>query len=147
VAVGGAAPKKPVSSVIQVSVIGALGLLLLPACAAAGQQSAPFVPSELLARAAAEGMVPVIVRFQLPPGSEEPRRERIAEARRAVLQAIANTPHQVRRVYEAVPLVALAASAETLRLLASLPDVVAVQEDTLAAPEPAPGPSPRRPMR
>lgn len=129
--------------------ISALSLLLLlqHACAAAQQQSTPVVPAGLFARAAAEGMVPVIVRFQVLPGPEEARRERIAEGRRAVLEAIAGTPHRVARAYETVPLVALAASAETLRILASLPDVVAVHEDTLAAPQPAPGPSPRRPVQ
>lgn len=133
---------------MQVSLISALGLLLfLPACGAAGQRSTPVVPAELFARAAAEGMVPVIVQFQVLPGPEEARRERIVEARRVVLEAIAGTPHRVRRAYETVPMVALAASAETLRILASLPDVVAVHEDTLAAPHPAPGPSPRRPAQ
>lgn len=122
-------------------------LLLLPVSASAWQQSAEVVPPALFARAAAEGTIPVIVRFQVPPGPEETRRERIAEGRRAVLEAIAGTPHRVRRAYETVPLVAVVASVETLRILASLPGVVAVHEDTLAAPQPAPGPSPRRPVQ
>lgn len=108
--------------------------LLVAACASAAQEGSLVVPPELLARAGAGRPVRVIVRLRHDPAAQDPSAA-IAAAQQAVLRAIQSTPHRVLRVYQTVPLLALEASAGTLRVLAALPDVARVEEDALAAPQ------------
>lgn len=112
--------------------------LMLSACATAAEQPGAVVPAELLARAAADGAVRVIVRFRVAPAPEDARAQAIEAGRRALLSEIAQTPHRVLRTYETLPFLALEASGETLRVLASSPNVLAIQADTLAAPHSRP---------
>ena len=83
---------------------------------------------ELLRRAEADGMVRVIVEIRV--GSEG-----IAAAQEAVLQALAGSLHRVTHRYTAIPFLALEASPEALRRLATLAAVLQVREDRLLAPQ------------
>jgi hypothetical protein len=112
---------------------GVVGLLLGLCAWSPAEPSSPVSPG-LLARADAEGSVRVIVSLRLPAGAT-PDAETIQRASRSLLQEIAGTRHRVVRTYDTLPLVALEASAETLRALAALPSVLAVEEDTVVRPQ------------
>jgi hypothetical protein len=91
---------------------GLLGVVLGP-----GAAGAAVVPPELHRRAAAGGMVPVIVRLDVPftaegivgePGAVAAQWQGIARAQASVVSALAGVSHQVRHQYRAVPLLAIA---------------------------------------
>ena len=108
-----------------------MAVVLLAMVPAAG--SGGTVAPGLLARAAAEGAVRVIVGLRLPAGATADVAA-IAGVRAAVLRAIAGTRHRVVRTYDTIPFVALEASVETLQALAAAPEVSSVEEDALARP-------------
>jgi hypothetical protein len=105
----------------------------------------PVVSPELFAKAAAEGVLRVIVHLRLTPGQEDARHRAIEAARESALREISHTSHRVIRTYEAIPLLALEVSTETLRVLASSPSVGWVEEDSLAAPQSSPSAPPVKP--
>lgn len=116
--------------------LNAFGLVLMGAVSAAAlEPPRPIVAAELLARAAGEGSVRVIVELRVAAMPADARQRAIEMAQQAVLGEISHTPHRVLRVYQTVPLLALDVSADALRVLASSAHVAAVQEDTLAAPQ------------
>lgn len=90
------------------------------------------ISDDLLARARALGQVRVIVTLRVPeaaPVSE------VDAAKRAVLAAIARTPHRVVRELGRLPQLVLDASEDTLRVLAASPHVVRVDESLPSRPQ------------
>ena len=115
---------------------GALVLVLgVAACASTLDSPLGVVPPALFQKAAAQGSLPVIVRLRVTATSEDARRQAIRTVQEAVLREISGAPHRVRRRYETVPLMALEVSTDALRILELSRNVVAVEEDTLAAPQ------------
>lgn len=106
-------------------------------CSSAVERPVTVVSPELLAKAAREGSVRVIVHLRVPSSAQpEVRGSGMVRTREAVLSEISRTRHTVVRTYETVPLLALEVSAEALEVLASSLNVERVQEDELASPQP-----------
>ena len=89
------------------------------------------VTPELLAKARTQGQVQVIVTLRVAP--DAPATE-IDTAKAEVLAAIANTPHRIVHRLATLPQFVAEASEETLKLLASSPLVLRVQEPRLSRP-------------
>ena len=106
----------------------ALAVVALCAGSAAGGESEPRLPAELLARAEAEGSIRVIVELRAGPGG-------IAAAQDAALHALEGTAHRITRRYQSIPFIGLEVSAEALRRLSSLPAVLGIREDRAVAPQ------------
>lgn len=115
-----------ISPRLRAAFLVSLGFFLFSSVANLGSEAR--VAPELLRRAEADGMVRVIVEIRV--GSEG-----IAAAQEAVLQALAGSPHRVTHRYTAIPFLALEASPEALRRLATLAAVLQVREDRLLAPQ------------
>lgn len=112
---------------------GVLGLALMAGGAVwASGASSQVVARELLRLARDRGSVRVIVHLQVVAGADE---SAIESVKQAVLAQIAPTRHQVLRELPGVPLLALEASWDTLRVLSASRAVVRVEEDALAAPQ------------
>ena len=104
-----------------------------------------LVDPALMQRAQAEGTVRVIVELGnlgvvlegfLPDDvAVSAQRQNIAAAQAAVLQALRGLRHRVARRFQIVPLIAIEASPDALRMLEALRGIVVrVEEDTLNAP-------------
>ena len=113
-------------------------LLLLAGRTTAAAQTAPPTYDELLAKAARQGTLRVIVEV-LPDGPAPPTREAIAHAQDRVLQELAGTDHRVLRRYATIPFLGLAVSADALRRLAGSLFVGGIREDMVLRPQRSPG--------
>lgn len=110
--------------------------LLLSAGTAAAQTAAPTY-DELLAKAARQGSLRVIVEV-LPDGPAPPTREAIAQAQDRVLQELAGTDHRVLRRFATIPFLGLSVSADALRRLAGSLFVASIREDMVLRPQRSP---------
>jgi hypothetical protein len=114
-----------------------LGITLLTGAETAAAQTAPPTIEELVAKAARQGTLRVIVEVKIdPPGS--PSREAIAQAQDHVLQELVGTGHRVLRRFTTIPFMGLEVSADALRRLGGSAHVAGVREDRLRTPQ---GPS------
>ena len=113
------------------------GIALLLAAGTAAAQTAPSPYDELLAKAARQGSLRVIVEVQ-PDGPAPPTREAIAQAQDRVLLELAGTDHRVLRRFATVPFLGLAVSADALRRLAGSLFVAGIREDMVLRPQGAP---------
>ena len=106
-----------------------LGLIVLTgAGTAAAQAAVPPTIDELVAKAARQGTLRVIVELKLdPPGPPTP--EAIAQAQDRVLQELAGTDHRVLRRFTTIPFMGIEMSADALRRLAGSAHVAGVRED------------------
>jgi hypothetical protein len=108
-------------------------------CSSAVERPVTVVSPELLAKAAREGSVRVIVHLRVPNSAQSDLRGNgMVRTREAVISEISRTRHKVVRTYETIPLLALEVSAEALEVLASSLNVERVQEDGLNSPQPKP---------
>jgi hypothetical protein len=118
----------------------ALGLgiaLLTLASAAAGQATSPTI-DDLVAKAARQGTLRVIVELKMgPPGPPSP--EAIARAQDLLLQELSGTSHRVLRRFTTIPFLGLEATAEALRRLGASPQVAGIREDRVLRPLGPPG--------
>jgi hypothetical protein len=92
----------------------------------------PRVPTDLIDKAREQGAVRVIVQLRVPENAAQPVIEAVKQA---VRTEISTTPHRVVRELQGLPLLAIEASADTLRVLRVSPHVLRVQEDTIARPQ------------
>jgi uncharacterized repeat protein (TIGR01451 family) len=101
--------------------------------------------SDLAARAAEEGQIPVIVGLQPPagftpegalgsPAAVDEQRDDIASARQALLDSLAGYNAEAYASWDSLPLVALKVDAEALQQLAASPYVTTIQEDVPVPP-------------
>ena len=109
-----------------------LTLTAAAGCAVAGGTSVEGVTPELLAKARAQGQIPVIVTLRVAPGA--PAAE-IDSAKEQVYAAIARTPHRIVRRLATLPQFVAEVSEETLKVLAASPLVLRVQEPQLSRPQ------------
>jgi len=94
---------------------------------ALGQVERP-VSAEILKRAETEGSVRIIVELRVD-------RQEIRVAQDEVLRVLEGTGYRVTRRYTQVPFLALEVSPEALRLLATSPAVLRIQEDRVVTPQ------------
>jgi subtilisin family serine protease len=120
-----------------------LTLIALLALGVAEAQARPEIPPELVARAAREGTVRVIVQIDAPtvpegrlpaPRSRLLQRQRIAAAQDGLGAELAGTVHRTARRFRSIPFTALEVGPEALSRLERSARVVAVQEDRLHRP-------------
>ncbi len=111
-----------------VAVLFLFGLLILVGCAIALADVERPVPREILKRAQAEGRVRVIVEVKVDGRG-------IRGAQDEVLRVLVGTDHRVTRRYTNVPFLALEVSPEALRVLATSPTVLQIQEDRVVTPQ------------
>jgi subtilisin family serine protease len=98
--------------------------------------------SRLEAKAADKGRVRVIVGLRtaftpegaLGASAKGAQQDRIASARRAVVDAVAGAPHKSIHAYKSVPYVALELSEQALEQLRASGKAASIQEDTLSDP-------------
>jgi hypothetical protein len=109
-------------------------LLLLAARTAAAAQTVPPTYDELLAKAARQGTLRVIVEV-LPDGPPPPTREAIAQAQDRVLQELAGTDHRVIRRFATIPFLGLQVSPDALRRLTGSLFVAGIREDMVLRPQ------------
>ena len=109
-------------------------VLLMAARTTAAAQTAPPTYDELLAKAARQGSLRVIVEV-VPDGPAPPTREAIAQAQDRVLQELAGTDHRVLRRFATIPFLGLAVSADALRRLAGSLFVAGIREDMVLRPQ------------
>jgi hypothetical protein len=110
-------------------------VLLMVACAgAAPPQTDPPSIDDLVAKAARQGTLRVIVEV-LPDGSAPYTPDAIAQAQDRVLQELAGTSHRVIRRYATIPFLGLTVSADALRRLAGSRSVGGLREDRLRMPQ------------
>jgi hypothetical protein len=103
-----------------------------PGAPAAGADG-PASLDELLAKAAQQGTLRVIVEVRTgAPGVPTP--EAIARAQDLVLQELAGTGHRVLRRYATVPLLSLEVTSDALRRLGGSARVARIREDRLRTP-------------
>jgi hypothetical protein len=100
----------------------------------AAAQTVPPTYDELLAKAARQGSLRVIVEV-VPDGPAPPTREAIAQAQDRVLQELAGTDHRVLRRFATIPFLGLAVSADALRRLAGSLFVASIREDMVLRPQ------------
>ena len=86
------------------------------------------VSPDLNAKAEAQGSIRVIVELRVDERG-------VAAAGEAILRGLAGTRYRLIRQFTAIPFLALDVSSEALRRLASLSEVVSVQEDRIHAPQ------------
>lgn len=115
-----------------------LGIALLTvASIAAGQPASPTI-DDLVAKAARQGTLRVIVELKMdPPGPPTP--EAIARAQDLLLQELSGTSHHVLRRFATIPFLSLEATAEALRRLAGSALVAGIREDRVLRPQGSPG--------
>jgi subtilisin family serine protease len=128
--------------VLSAGLLASLVLLSIVARGVTAERS--VVPAEVHQAAADAGSARVIVRLNMPfvPESALPsgndiysQRQLVAALQSYVVAYLAGVDHTVVRRYDALPLLALEASPDALRMLDSLAGVVAdVEEDRLHAP-------------
>ena len=129
------------------SVFFSAPLFLAVLCSAVSSASAqaPLVAPKLMQRALSEGSVRVIVELggmtAVPEGflrddvAVAIQRGDIAAAQNSVSQTLRGTTHSIVRRFETVPLLAVVASTDALRMLEAMRGlVVVVHEDALSAP-------------
>jgi subtilisin family serine protease len=129
------------------SVFFSAPLFLAVLCSAVSSASAqaPLVAPKLMQRALSEGSVRVIVELggmtAVPEGflrddvAVAIQRGDIATAQNSVSQTLRGTTHSIVRRFETVPLLAVVASTDALRMLEAMRGlVVVVHEDALSAP-------------
>jgi hypothetical protein len=110
-----------------------LATLAMLLCAGLGAaESAPVVAPELLQRAAESGSVRLIVRVKVDQGADA---QTIETVKQALLSELTGTRYRVARDLVGLPTLALEASAETLRVLATSPRVERVTEDRPRRPQ------------
>jgi hypothetical protein len=111
--------------------------LLTVASIAAGQPASPTI-DDLVAKAARQGTLRVIVELKMdPPGPPTP--EAIARAQDLLLQELSGTSHHVLRRFATIPFLSLEATAEALRRLAGSALVAGIREDRVLRPQGSPG--------
>lgn len=111
-----------------------LGVAVLAAASTAAAQAPPPTIDDLIAKAARQGTLRVIVEV-LPDGPAPPTREAIAQAQDRVIQELSGTTHRVIRRYTTIPFLGLAVSADALRRLAGSLFVAGIREDRLRVPQ------------
>ena len=110
-----------------------LGITLLTGAETAAAQMVPTTIEELVAKAARQGTLRVIVEVKIdPPGP--PSREAIAEAQDHVLQELAGTSHRVLRRFTTVPFMGMETSADALRRLGASAHVAGIRQDMVLKP-------------
>ena len=101
-------------------------------------QTPPSTVDDLIAKAARQGALRVIVELKIdPPGP--PTREAIARAQDRVLQELAGTSHRVLRRFATIPFMGLEVTADALRRLGGSAHVGGVREDMVLRPQVPPG--------
>jgi hypothetical protein len=105
-----------------------VGIALLRAVEAGSAQTAPPTYDELIAKAARQGTLRVIVEV-LPDGPAPPTREAIAQAQERVIQELSGTEHRVLRRFATIPFLGLLVSPEALRRLTGSLFVAGIRED------------------
>ena len=120
----------PAWSLRGVSFVLATVLLMVAGAGAAPAQIDPPSIDELVAKAARQGTLRVIVEV-LPDGSAPYTSEAIAQAQDRVLQELAGTSHRVIRRYATIPFLGLTVSVDALRRLAGSRSVGGLREDRL----------------
>lgn len=98
------------------------------------------VSEDLFVKARHRGMVRVIVQLRIASGSEETREQRIHSTQQGVLRDLAPVAHRLLRSYTAIPVIAIEASYDALRILDRSIHVLRVDEDGVAAPSIKPSP-------
>jgi len=102
--------------------------LFLAGCSTAiGEVERP-VSAEILKRAETEGSVRVIVELRVD-------RQEIRLAQDEVLRVLEGTGYRVTRRYTQIPFLGLEVSPKALRLLATSPSVLRIQEDRVGTPQ------------
>jgi hypothetical protein len=108
-----------------------LGVVVV-ACASVAAQGPARVAPELLEKARQAGAVRIIVQLQVDRGASGPAIEAVKSALRGELTG---TSYRVVRELEGLPLLAIDASYDTLRVLDQSARVLRVEEDQLARPQ------------
>jgi len=114
-----------------------LGITLLTGAEMAAAQTVPSTIEELVAKAARQGTLRVIVELKIDP-PEPPSREAIGQAQDHVLQELAGTSHQVLRRFTTIPFMGLETSADALRRLGASAYVAGIREDMVLRPQGSP---------
>jgi hypothetical protein len=110
-------------------------LLAVPTPASA-QAATPSI-EDLIAKAAREGSLRVIVELRTDPSGPSTR-ESIVAAQDLVIQELAGTGYRVLRRFTTIPFLGLAVSADALRRLARSPRVGRITEDMVLQPQGVP---------
>jgi hypothetical protein len=98
--------------------------------------------AKLSAKAAREGIVPIIIGLKLPPpgfrpegylspGEVKQQRDAITTAREGLLSSLSGYEIEVYRVYASIPYVAMKVDADALKELVRSPYVQSIEEDSL----------------
>jgi hypothetical protein len=117
----------------RVSVLG-LGITFLAVASTTVAQAPPPSVDDLVAKAARQGTLRVIVEVKIaPPGP--PSREAIAHAQELLLQELVGTSHRVIRRFDTIPFFGLEVTADALRRLGGSALVASIREDRLRMPQ------------
>ena len=115
-----------------------LGIALWTVAWTAAAQAVPPAIDDLIAKAARQGTLRVIVELRMDaPGPPSP--EAIAQAQDQVLQEIAGTSHRVLRRFATVPFLGLDVTVDALRRLGGSAHVAGIREDRMRTPQGLPG--------
>ena len=114
-----------------------LGIALWAVAWTAAAQAVPPAIDDLIAKAARQGTLRVIVELRIdPPGP--PSHEAIAQAQDRVLQELAGTSHRVLRRFATIPFLGLEVTADALRRLGGSAHVAGIREDMVLRPQGSP---------
>jgi len=114
-----------------------LGITLLTGPSTVAAQAVPSTIDDLVAKAARQGTLRVIVELKIDP-SGPPSREVIAQAQDRLLQELAGTSHRVLRRFTTIPFLGLEVTADALQRLGGSAHVAGVREDMVLRPQGSP---------
>jgi hypothetical protein len=125
--------------------VSTLVIVVLCSLASGASAQAPLIAPTLMQRALSEGSVRVIVELGgmtfFPEGflpddiAIAAQRQNISAVQNTILQALSGVQHRVTRRFETVPLIAIEASPDALRILESMRNLaIAVHEDRVVEP-------------
>ncbi|HWC02463.1 MAG TPA: hypothetical protein VHF87_06815 [Methylomirabilota bacterium] len=121
----------------SLAVVLQLAIALLTGAVPAAAQVVPSPIDELIAKAARQGTLRVIV--EVKPVSPGPATaDAIAQAQDDVLQELAGTGHRVLRRFTTIPFLGLEVTADALRRLGASARVGAIREDMVLRPQESP---------